>query len=55
MARARDAYVSELKVSSTSERAGETLTTMSIFALPPRLSLSNCVNLWLRYGTITSF
>mmetsp|Transcript_102651 Transcript_102651/g.326276 ORF Transcript_102651/g.326276 Transcript_102651/m.326276 type:complete len:203 (-) Transcript_102651:1654-2262(-) len=47
---AREAYFSALTVSSAFEVAGETLTNMSVFADPPKLSCMSCVNLWFLYG-----
>lgn len=32
------------------ESVGETLTNMSVLALPPRESLMSMVSFWLRYG-----
>jgi hypothetical protein len=41
---------SEVCVSSRLESVGDTLTNMSVLAVPPRLSLISIVSLWLRYG-----
>mmetsp|Transcript_61725 Transcript_61725/g.172415 ORF Transcript_61725/g.172415 Transcript_61725/m.172415 type:complete len:202 (+) Transcript_61725:323-928(+) len=51
MHRAREAYMREFRVSSTSDLAGDTFTNIKVFALPPKLSLKSCVSLWFRYGT----
>mmetsp|Transcript_12362 Transcript_12362/g.33354 ORF Transcript_12362/g.33354 Transcript_12362/m.33354 type:complete len:289 (+) Transcript_12362:137-1003(+) len=48
---ARVAYCKEHNVSSTSDCAGARFTNIKVFAVPPRLSLSNCVSLWFLYGT----
>mmetsp|Transcript_4419 Transcript_4419/g.16182 ORF Transcript_4419/g.16182 Transcript_4419/m.16182 type:complete len:201 (-) Transcript_4419:3185-3787(-) len=48
--RTRVAYVREFCVSSMFPSVGDTLTNMSVLQFPPIESLSNIVNLWLRYG-----
>lgn len=50
MVRTRVAYWSELTVSSRLPSLGETLTNMSVLALPPSESDMSIVSLWLRYG-----
>merc|ERR1712194_350907 len=42
--RARCAYRSDMMLSSRLQRAGERLTNISVFAVPPRESLSTCVS-----------
>mmetsp|Transcript_11029 Transcript_11029/g.28282 ORF Transcript_11029/g.28282 Transcript_11029/m.28282 type:complete len:492 (+) Transcript_11029:544-2019(+) len=51
MPREMDAYLSVLSVSSMQESAGLTHATITVLALPPRLSCSTRVNLLARYGT----
>ena len=41
-------------VSSTLESVGDTLTNMSVLAVPPRESDMSMVSLWLRYGMWTA-
>mmetsp|Transcript_21824 Transcript_21824/g.56817 ORF Transcript_21824/g.56817 Transcript_21824/m.56817 type:complete len:232 (+) Transcript_21824:165-860(+) len=50
MVRTRVAYCRLFCVSSMLLSVGDTLTNMSVLALPPRQSESSMVSLWLRYG-----
>ena len=47
---ARQAYFSDMMVSSWLEDAGEQLTNISVFAVPPRASCMSIVSLWFRHA-----
>ena len=55
MKRAREAYLSVLRVSSRSASLGETHASITVRELPPRLSCSNRVSFESRYGTCCWF